>query len=638
MKWLKIPLLLLLIVVSFAGARNTFADEQLQRVLIMFETTIDQQLIEQNNGSIIEELPAINSVSALLPKNSIEVLQANKAIKYIEEDKPVSLQSYWSDWGTEKIAAQNAWTHHLTGQGVKVAVIDTGIAPHPDLNIKKGVSFVNYTKSAADDHGHGTHVAGIIAAGQQTQGLKGIAPDVELYAIKVLDKNGNGYHSDVIQGIQWAIEHEIDIINLSIGGFESSTFLEEALNEAYEEHNILIVAAAGNNGQLRAKGNTVDYPAKYASVIAVAATDNQDRHPIFSSHGVEVELAAPGVSIQSTHLDGGYVALDGTSMAAPHVTAMLALLKQAQPSKTNKELRKMIQGYTVDLGLPGKDSLFGYGRISFPEQIQLEAPRPSPPKNLKVEKKLENEKVLLTLTWEHEEATTFFIYRNQQKIAEVTDQFFYTDEKITSGPITYEITAINEAGSESAKTVMFVESDYAATANLYSDVNVSDWYISALHQLQSKKLIGGYPDGTFKPNHPVTRAELIVMIGRSLNIAGTKRATIYSDVNEQFFASGFIQTGQEIGLISGYPDGTFHPNHPVTREEAAVFLTRAFHLTQATTQSFPDLDPNHYTFSAILRTVGEGIATGYPDGTYHPKEAVTRAELATFLARALKYK
>lgn len=630
MKWVKL-LLLFFLLAGFAKPSTSLAEEKFQRALIMFEETIDLELIKENNGSIIEELPSIKSVSAFIPKDRFEPLKANEAIKYIEEDKVVSVQTNWVDWGTEKIGAPKAWINDLTGRGIKVAVIDTGIAKHPDLNIKKGISFVPYTKSFEDDHGHGTHVAGVIGAGKNPQGLKGVAPDVELYAIKVLDKEGQGYHSDVIKGIEWAVEQEIDIINLSVGGSEGSIFLEEALKKAYEDHNMLIVAAAGNNGHTLGKGNTVEYPAKYPSVIAVAATDRFDQRASFSAHGLEVELAAPGVRIQSTYLGNGYALLNGTSMAAPHVTAMLALLKQAQPSKTNKELRMMIQNYTIDLGTPGKDSLFGYGRINFPTALEIEL---QPPVDVKYEQNTENNERTIMLTWNHSTATTFYIYRNNQKIAEVVDQYSFTD-KITNGSYIFEITAVNKDGLESSRSKVYIESDYGITANLYSDVIVSNWFISSLHQLQQEKIIGGYPDGTFKPNRAVTRAELAAMIGRTLKLDGTKRQTVFPDVHQQLFASGFIQTAQEIGLITGYPDGTFRPNNPVTREEVAVFMTRAFHLTKTTNDSFPDVDPKHYTFSAIQRTVGEGIATGYPDGTYRPKQAVTRAELTTFLARAL---
>ncbi|RXJ02937.1 alkaline serine protease [Anaerobacillus alkaliphilus] len=634
MKWIKVTLLFLLLIGSFLSPINSLADERYQRVLIMFEGTIDEELIKSKNGHVLEELPSINSVVAMVPLERLPSLMVHSKIKYLEEDKVISVSSHWVDWGTEKIEASNAWSQNLTGKGVRVAVMDTGIAPHTDLDIKKGVSFVSYTDSYADDNGHGTHVAGVISAGKNLQGLKGIAPETELYAIKVLDHEGNGYHSDVIKGIEWAIAEEIDIINLSVGGSEGSAFLEAALKKAYEQHNILLVAAAGNNGHPLTRGNTVEYPAKYTTVIAVSATDRFDQRPSFSGHGTEVELAAPGVRIQSTYLNGGYQTLNGTSMAAPHVTGMLALLKQAQPSKTNEELRNLIRTYTVDLGSPGRDSLFGYGRIKFPNQIKIELPPPTPPMNVSYVKTFENGELILTLMWQHSEATTFKIYRNDKKVGEISDQQSFT-EKITRGAYTYEVSAVNEDGLESKRASIYIESEYQKTAKLYSDVNVGDWYISALHQLQEERIVGGYPDGTFKPNRAVTRAELAAFIGRALKLDGTKRRTVFPDVHEPLFASGFIQTAQELGLITGYPDGTFRPNNPVTREEVAVFLTRAFNLSKTTNQTFPDVDPKHYTFSAIQRTVGEGIATGYPDGTYRPKQPVTRAELTTFLARSL---
>lgn len=674
MKWYKVPLLLLIILINFTQPNPITAENLPQRVLIMFAESYDQQFIQEQlissyNGTIIEWIPSLNTVAAEIPSDQLDQLTNHPAIKYIEEDHFVSLQSSltdpqlptsestvpkllvapepyqqyslttnstrWTDWGTEKIKATQAWQQwQLTGAGVKVAVIDTGIATHPDLQITKGVSFTSYTDSYEDDNGHGTHVAGIIAAGYNPNGLRGVAPDVELYAVKVLDKEGNGYHSTIIKGIEWAIEQKIDIINLSVGGTESSEFLEAVINKANNEYGIIMVAAAGNNGAHLAQGNTVEFPASYQSVIAVGATDTNDNRGQFSAHGDTLELTAPGVRVKSTYLNNGYETRDGTSMAAPFVTGMLALLKQAHPSLSNEQLRIQIRDYTKDLGDPGKDSLYGFGRIEFPAQIEIERP-PTQPEDVNLEKSNSE----ITLSWKHPTETTFNIYRNGEKIQKVSNEFFFT-EQLKEGTYIYELTSINKYELESNKTAALkitMPKTILDTADNYTDVNETDWFMPSLHQLQLATITSGYPDGTFRPQQSVTRAELVAMLGRVLQLDGTQRETVFPDVTESLYAAGFIQSAFEKQLINGYPDKTFRPQQTVTREEAAVFLAGAFPLKIQTTIQFPDVDPKHYTYQSIQLVLGEEIAFGYPSGLFKPKQGVTRAELVTFLARSINF-
>lgn len=683
MKWYKMPLLLLIILINFTQPNLITAENHFQRVLIMFAESYDQpiiqeQLISSYDGTIIEWIPSLNTVAAEIPTDQLDQLTNHHAIKYIEQDHVVSLQSSlsypplpttrsvapyqlvawesvtdhslntnstellltpvsatstrWTDWGTEKIKATQAWQQwELTGQGVKVAVIDTGIAPHPDLQITKGVSFITNSDSYEDDNGHGTHVAGIIAAGHNPNGLRGVAPDVELYAIKVLDKEGNGYHSTIIKGIEWAIEENIDIINLSVGGTESSELLKAALDKANNDHGIIIVAAAGNNGNHNTEDSTVEFPASYETVIAVGATDTNDNRGRFSAYGNDLELAAPGVRIKSTYLNNSYETRDGTSMAAPHVTGMLALLKQAQPSLSNEQLRIQIRDYTKDLGAEGKDPQYGFGRIEFPVQIEIERP-PNQPEDINLEKNNSE----ITLSWKHPTETLFNIYRNGEKIQKINNEFFFT-EHLNEGTYSYELTAINKYELESTKTepsTITMPKTTSDTANDYSDVTETDWFLPALHQLQLASIISGYPDGTFRPQQNVTRAELAAMLGRVLQLDNTQRETVFPDVEASLYASGFIQSAFEKQLINGYPDGTFQPQRTVTREEVAVFLARAFPLEKQTTTQFPDVDPNHYTYQSIQLVLGEEIAQGYPSGHFKPKQAVTRAELVTLLSRA----
>jgi minor extracellular protease Epr len=333
--------------------------------LLLFKSHVDNNLIDKLGGTIIEEYKNIPAVRIMIPEENISLLSHNRSIISIENEQKVQVEEQTENWGVNAIEAPKAWQSHYTGKGVKVAVIDTGIYPHEDLSIAGGKSFVSYTSSYTDDNGHGTHVAGIIAAKNNNIGISGIAPDAQLYALKVLDSRGSGLISDFISGIDWAITNKMNIINLSLGSTESSAILEETINRAYNA-GILIVAAAGNDGNSTGTGDTVNYPARYNSVIAVAATDKWNHRASFSSTGNEVDFAAPGVNILSTFLDNQYASYSGTSMATPFVTGDLALLKEMYPTMSNQELVEQLKKEALDLGAPGPDPLYGNGLIQSP--------------------------------------------------------------------------------------------------------------------------------------------------------------------------------------------------------------------------------------------------------------------------------
>jgi minor extracellular protease Epr len=332
-------------------------------VIVVFKDRIDESAVKSVGGQIRKGFRNFPVASISLPEKALHALKRNPKVKSVESDIKISIASQTVDWGINKIEAPKVWESGYTGKGVKVAIIDTGIAQHPDLLIAGGKSVVAYTSSYSDDHGHGTHVAGIVGALQNTTGIVGVAPDVNLYAIKALDSAGSGYLSDVIAGIDWSISSKMDIINMSLGSTFDSFSLKSAVDKAYQS-GILVVAAAGNSGTQEGSEDTVNYPAKYSSAIAVGATDSKDVRATFSSTGKTLEVSAPGHSILSTYPGGRLVRMSGTSMAAPFVAGQLALLKEAYPTLSANELRVKLQESVIDLGAVGVDSWYGYGRIT----------------------------------------------------------------------------------------------------------------------------------------------------------------------------------------------------------------------------------------------------------------------------------
>lgn len=339
-------------------------------VMIGFKNEINTEILDEYTITNYTMHKKIDAISTDIPDSIRYKLESERNILYIEDDmivhitKKVSQPAQEVDWGIDYVNAPQEWANSI-GTGVKIAIIDTGISKkHPDLTVTGGVNLIDTTENKKwdDDNGHGTHVAGIIGACDNSIGVVGVAPASELYAVKVLDSNGDGQISDVIEGIEWAIENDMDIISLSLGTNIYSQALEDACEVAYDS-DILLVAAAGNSGDGNLDTNDVDYPAKFDSVIAVAAIDCNNATPIWSADGTEVELAAPGVSIYSTYLDKGYEFNSGTSMAAPFVSGVAALAKSENPSLSAEEIRNLLNSNAMDLGFAGKDETFGFGLV-----------------------------------------------------------------------------------------------------------------------------------------------------------------------------------------------------------------------------------------------------------------------------------
>lgn len=353
------------------------------RTIVVFdETAVNAaalQHIERLGGFKIKDLPLVGGAVVYLPSRAAERAVAKVAgVRFVEPDyevfalgKPAPQPvAQVLPWGVDRVNADAVWATY-TGDPVKVAVVDTGIdANHADLigNLKGGMSAVSYTTSYNDDNGHGSHVAGIIGATSNSIGVVGVAPQADLYAVKVLDRRGSGYVSDIIEGLQWAVAHDMDVVNMSLGSSSYSASFDSAVQQTVGA-GIVVVAAAGNSGP---SDNTVSYPARFANVLAVSATDSNNTIASFSSRGPQVDLAAPGVGIYSTYKKSGYATLSGTSMAAPHVAGVAALVLTS-PIGTDDldsdaawdpgEVERRLERTAQDLGTAGADNNYGSGLV-----------------------------------------------------------------------------------------------------------------------------------------------------------------------------------------------------------------------------------------------------------------------------------
>jgi thermitase len=311
-------------------------------------------------------------------------LNRSSLVQYAEPNLILKVDAVPNDprfgelYGMDKIDAPEGWDAAGLGAfpatgGVKIGIVDTGIdQTHPDLSgqtvacaksqgllpIMSGSIQVG---SCADDNDHGSHVAGTIAAKANNGiGVAGVAFNADLVICKALGGPlGTGSTADVANCINWVASQGARVISMSLGGGASTT-LQQAVASAWNNGNgAVIVAAAGNDGDA-----TLNYPAAYAEVVSVAATDSSDARASFSNANADVEIAAPGVNVLSTVRGGAYATLSGTSMATPHVSAVAGVLRQLFPSDSAAAIRSRLDAAVNDLGPAGRDASFGFGRLN----------------------------------------------------------------------------------------------------------------------------------------------------------------------------------------------------------------------------------------------------------------------------------
>ena len=319
-------------------------------------------------GKVLGKLSDLNIYTVTLPTNAspqafAHALSRHPAVKFAEPDALVPVDFvpndpyYTSEWHLQKIGASTAWNTSI-GYGVTVAILDSGIdSTHPDLvgQLVPGWNFYDNNSNTADVYGHGTMVAGVVAAvGGNSLGVVGISFGSKLMPIRVTDTSGYAYISDLANGLTWAADHGARVANMSFAVQAYSTVIGAA--QYFMNKGGVVMNSAGNSGSL-------DTTPASGALVSVSATTSSDTNASWSTYGPYVDVAAPGVGIWTTTMGGGYASVSGTSFSSPLTAGVAALMMAANPKLVPSQIVGMLESTAVDLGTPGYDDHYGYGRV-----------------------------------------------------------------------------------------------------------------------------------------------------------------------------------------------------------------------------------------------------------------------------------
>lgn len=339
-------------------------------LIIQYEHGVNIKELVASLGGVVTydyQIPGVFIVDAEIPDaraTEIETMAGviavskptDKDLHTAEMSTSINLADYSRSWGVDHIRCPQVHAAGNTGQGIKLNIMDSGIAQHPDLKIAGGINYVTPGAPFEDDNSHGTHCAGIAAAQPNTgEGVTGVAYGVELWATKILNRSGSGSYANMLKAIEWSIQNKMQVVSMSLGGEGDPGEAVHAGFIAAEKAGIIMVAAAGNDGP---SSDNVLYPARWDEVIAVGSTaDRNNNMSSFTSQGPTLEVSAPGSSIYSTVLNNFYGFKSGTSMACPHVSGVMCLALKAGIQNP----RALIETASIDLLTPGRDTRSGWG-------------------------------------------------------------------------------------------------------------------------------------------------------------------------------------------------------------------------------------------------------------------------------------
>jgi hypothetical protein len=493
----------------------------------------------------------------------LDALIAGGDALYWEKDYTVTLfdtrnDSYYPrQWNLKDIGAEAAWSAGFTGDGVRVAVIDSGIyREHEDLraaDIAPGESVISGVSGTADNLGHGTLVTGIIAAqSDNALGIAGISDQVTIVPIKCFANANEANVSDICNGIYKAVDfYHCDVICLSLGTPDDSNFLHQAVNYAADK-GTLIVAAAGNDGS-----TGYFYPASYDSVVSVGSYESNGSVSSFSEKNDSVFVSAPGSDIYSTYIGkpNSYALVGGTSFAAPHVAAMAALAKSVSPGMNITAFKELLRETCRDAGDVGYDTSYGYGKVDLAAFAAFLADRAG----------------------------------NSSRFTDIAGHWAESDINFCVTMGVFDGVSETRFQPETAMTrAMLVTVLYrydnglhvpSHTGVTFTDVgDPSQWYYEAVYWAAGCGIVDGFADGSFHPEEAITREQLCTMLHRYALSPAPADASALAAFSDSASVSPFAVTPMtwavSQGLVSGTAANQLSPRSGATRAQVAAILTR----------------------------------------------------------------
>jgi len=673
---------------------------------------------------VVAELAADPAVALVEPNYTVELADEGSVAVAVNDPKT------GDQYSLDRMRVRDAWSI-TRGAGNVVAVLDTGVmANHPDLagRLVAGYDFVNNDSNPADDNGHGTWVAGIIAArANDGYGIAGISWTDKIMPVKIMNREGTGSTANLLTAIRWSADRGADVINMSVGGFPYSQLMQDAVNYAWSKGTVL-VGAAGNN-----RREETYYPASFDNVISVSATQPQDEFSNWSSYGPKVDLSAPGSSVLTTNCYtctyaehdtwGSHVYISGTSFATPNVAGVVALMRAAYPSFTPAQIVGRLFATVDDQGYTGWDNRYGRGRVNALRAVGGGGGLANTSRGdaLEPNNSLGAAKLIgLNTTTRpsiHPAGDVDYVAvdvpragRLDVRVTGVVDTRAYPWHKSglpidpivelynAAGALLVRVDSVWESGTELASvSVSGPTRIRIRIANFYANGNRSAYSITPTFvdtvaptatitsPASGAVDVSRFTDATVAFSEPVTNVTASTILLRDLSTNGLVSSTVTYDgpsrtarldpierlealrqyrvevttavrdgggnaVGARSLSfttglAGFEDTASspfvaEInwlaaeGITNGCSATRFCPTLPVTREQMASFLARGFDVPASSVDAFSDDEASVHE-AAINAIAGAGVTQGCGGSRYCPTRIVTRAQMASFLARAM---
>lgn len=604
---------------------------------------------------------------------------------YLNGPNGMNITAAW-DWSDETL------TGGVTGTGVTVAVLDTGLySSHADFkntNILSGYNAADNSGTYADSDWHGTAVTGVIAAGVNNFGIVGAAYGVSVLPIRVFNSQNISYVSYVVQGIRYAIYKKADVINISLGLEENDQSFAYAVQAALDA-GIIVVAAAGNDGENPQKYDDLCYPTAYDGVIGVGAIGSNGTVASYSQKNESVWVSAPGTDIFTTYAlnntstQAAYIKTSGTSFSSPCVAALAALAKQYAKAHsqtlTPAEFANLLRLTAADAGSTGYDTSYGWGTVhadrmlagmvkqsvtyelnggAWPEDVPATAYVP-----------YDDDEVLLTSSVPVMEGYSFGGWYESEDCSGTSVTSFVPAD--SSGAHIYYAKWISNAAETSgtsagASSGMSAgasgggsgntgqadgdedagvsaqeeeaeedgEADSSSEPILFEDVSEDAWYYDAVQWAVRQRITSGTGTATFSPNGSCTRAQAVTFLWRLAGSPDVGGSNLFSDVSSSSYYYKAVLWAAQNGITSGTSAGTFSPDSVCERGQIAAFLYRYAGRPSVTGESsFSDVSPDSYYFSAVQWAVQNRVTAGTGDGKFSPESTCIRAQIVAFLYR-----